>query len=78
MLFPGWQIFDYFTAALYVFIGEKILSAVRVVRLGVFSPETFFCHVFTSICNNFIQISECHFQKQSAMFGITDDSSTML
>lgn len=70
-------IFDCFTVAIYVFIGETVLSAVRVVRL-VFFPGTFFCHIFSSICNNFTQNSECHFQKQSATFGITGDSSTML
>lgn len=49
-------IFDYFTAALYVFIGEKILSVVRVVRLGFSFQETFFRHIFSSICNHFTQI----------------------
>lgn len=69
-------IFDYFTAALYVFIGEKILSAERVVRLG-FSFQHSSVIYFLAFVIILLRY-ECHFQMQSALFGITDDSSTVL
>lgn len=39
-------IFDYFTVAMYVFMGEKVLSTVRIVRLCFFSGNILPSYVF--------------------------------